>query len=65
MKCIDCREQILESEHFVFCVKCRGRMHAECAMTSISEDNICEDCYIKEQAAEYALEHEASEVGDA
>lgn len=65
MRCIDCREPILESEARAFCCACKGRLHAECAMSSIHENDICEDCYIKEQAAEYALEHESEVGGDA
>lgn len=51
MRCIDCREDIKESEFKsrVACSVCYGSMHFESAMVTSRETDVCEDCFIEDE----------------
>jgi hypothetical protein len=55
MTCTDCQEPILESEYrgACWCKRCRGLLHAECRMSSPTEEDFCEYC-LRLDAAEFA-----------
>ena len=58
--CVDCGEHITETERHAgrSCHRCHGLMHAECAMSTPDENDVCEACHTA-HALEYRREMKA------
>ncbi len=52
MNCSDCAEPITEIErrNMSFCDECEVMLHGECAMVNSADQELCEECFVKESS---------------